>query len=159
MNPYYQNLHQLVKNYRTLSMSERLTICYKISKGLCFLGSKSVLHRDFKPQNVMIDKFFSPFIIDFGSCAPIHKSSGFTIKESRRTFAFTQSYQPNYFISNIIKYQSSMSTFITNLLQTSTIFIPCLTCIVLVELSAIYFSIRFIHQIQKIFQQGRTLNY
>ena len=55
-------------------MADRLVICYRISKGLCFLGSKNVLHRDFKPHNIMIDKLLNPFIIDFGSCARIDNS-------------------------------------------------------------------------------------
>ena len=73
MKPYYDNLYSFVKKCKVLSISERLNIAYKISKGMCFLRSKSVLHRDLKPHNIMVDNKNDPIIIDFGSCAPIYR--------------------------------------------------------------------------------------
>ena len=69
-----------MKNGKYLSISNRLNICFKISKALCFLGSKHVLHRDLNHRNIMFNKHLNPFIIDFGSCAPMHKSKAFGIK-------------------------------------------------------------------------------
>jgi serine/threonine protein kinase len=80
MKPYFHNLYLIVKKCKTLSFEERLSISYKISKGLCFLSSKGILHRDFKPHNIMLDHQFNPFIIDFGSCAPIYREGSFKVK-------------------------------------------------------------------------------
>jgi len=77
MRPYFQNLHSLLKKCKTLSFSERLSLAYRISKGFCFLGHRSVLHRDLKPNNIMVDQNINPFIIDFGSCAPIYRATNF----------------------------------------------------------------------------------
>ena len=54
-------------------------MAYKLAKGMCFLNYWDVLHRDFKPQNVLIDQFKNPFIIDFGSCVPINGSTNFKV--------------------------------------------------------------------------------
>lgn len=83
MKPYVHNLYVIVKKCKTLSFEERLNIAYKISKGFCFLTSRAVLHRDFKPQNIMIDQFLNPFIIDFGSCAPVYRETNFKVREER----------------------------------------------------------------------------
>lgn len=79
MRPYTQNLHGLVKKSVTLSMLERLSLSYKLAKGFCFLGYRSVLHRDFKPHNIVMDQTLNPFIIDFGSCVPVYGASDFRV--------------------------------------------------------------------------------
>lgn len=67
MNSYKKDVHNYIKNNSNISIKNKLKMCYKIAKGLCFLHSKRILHRDFKPQNIVIDANFSPKIIDFGS--------------------------------------------------------------------------------------------
>ena len=37
----------------------------------------------------MIDQGFNPFIIDFGSCAPIYHDTTFKVHEERRIFIVT----------------------------------------------------------------------
>ena len=90
MPPYYHNLYNVGSKCKTFSFEERLSVAYKISKGLCFLTSKSILHRDFKPHNIMMDQFFNPFIIDFGSCAPIYHETSFKVREERCTLVGIQ---------------------------------------------------------------------
>lgn len=80
MKPYPQNLYYVISKCKTLSVVERISIAYRLAKGFCFLGSKAVLHRDFKPQNVMVDNFFNPYIIDFGSCAPVYRATNFEVR-------------------------------------------------------------------------------
>ena len=83
MRPYAMNLYGIVRRCKTFSLEERLVASYRISKGLCFLTSKSILHRDFKPHNIMMDQMFNPVIIDFGSCAPIFHDTTFRVHEER----------------------------------------------------------------------------
>lgn len=51
-----------------MKIGSKLDLAYKIAKSLCFLFSAEILHRDFKPQNVVVDSFLTPKLIDFGSC-------------------------------------------------------------------------------------------
>ena len=83
MRPYSQNLYEIIKECKTFSLNQRMIIAYQISKGLCFLASQSILHRDFKPQNIMIDQALNPFIIDFGSCAPTYRNTTFRAYDLR----------------------------------------------------------------------------
>ena len=49
-------------NYPTL-----YTIClYGMAKAMAFLHSKNIVHRDFKPDNVLLNTFYEPVIGDFG---------------------------------------------------------------------------------------------
>lgn len=73
MNTYQQNVFDLINKRKTLSLRARLELSYRIGKGLCFLYSKEVLHRDFKPPNVVVDSCLIPKIIDFGSCTSHYK--------------------------------------------------------------------------------------
>ena len=84
MNKYKLNLEELLRQ-KSLSLKTKLTLAYGIVKGLCFLSMKGVLHRDFKPHNVLIDSSLTPKIIDFGSVAPKHGSSSFKAHDERCT--------------------------------------------------------------------------
>ena len=52
------------------------TLCQN-TKALCFLSAKDILHRDFKPDNIMIDNSHKVNVIDFGSSAPHYESKKF----------------------------------------------------------------------------------
>lgn len=44
-------------------------MCLKIAKGVGFLHSINILHRDLKPDNILLNKTsesYDPFITDFG---------------------------------------------------------------------------------------------
>lgn len=49
-----------------LSNTQKMIIIYGIAKGMEYLHSKNVIHRDFKPDNVLLDEEFRPLITDFG---------------------------------------------------------------------------------------------
>ena len=68
MTTYQQNVYSLVTNRKTLGVRAKLQLAYRITKSLCFLFSKKIAHRDFKPQNVVVDSMLTPKLIDFGSC-------------------------------------------------------------------------------------------
>ena len=47
-------------------MSERLRVIERIGEALAFAHSRGVLHRDLKPQNVMIGSFGEVYVMDWG---------------------------------------------------------------------------------------------
>ena len=49
-------------------------MAYQAGRALCFLSSKEIIHRDFKPYNIVVDKSLKIHVIDFGSSAPHHNS-------------------------------------------------------------------------------------
>lgn len=67
MANYKQNVHSLLQNFSSYDIKTRLELAYQIAKGLCFMYSREIAHRDFKPQNIVVDKNLIPKIIDFGS--------------------------------------------------------------------------------------------
>lgn len=44
-----------------------LKVCQQILEGICFLNDESILHRDIKETNILIDKEYNVKFIDFGS--------------------------------------------------------------------------------------------
>lgn len=85
MKSYYQNVDYIVKKCTTLSIKDKLTLLYQISLGLCFLSSKNILHRDFKPHNIVVNTALTPHIIDFGSCCSVYGTTSYTPYDKRRT--------------------------------------------------------------------------
>jgi serine/threonine protein kinase len=83
MKSYYQNVDYIVRKCLTLSVKDRLNLIYRISLGLCFLMSKNILHRDFKPHNIVVNPSLTPHIIDFGSCCPSLGFSSFVPFDKR----------------------------------------------------------------------------
>ena len=68
MTTYQQNVYSLLTARKTMGLKAKLQLAYKTTKSLCFLFSKRISHRDFKPQNVVVDSLLTPKLIDFGSC-------------------------------------------------------------------------------------------
>lgn len=67
MDYYPDNLYQIIK--KKLLTPELIRIfSFQILKGLEYLDSKSIAHRDIKPQNILVDVKNKKIVIcDFGS--------------------------------------------------------------------------------------------
>jgi len=58
----YLNAHRSI----TRAVTERLRVIQRIGEALAFAHSRGVIHRDVKPQNVMIGSFGEVYVMDWG---------------------------------------------------------------------------------------------
>jgi len=52
-------------NKNLLSGKNKLIIYHKLLRSICFLHENNIIHRDIKPDNVMLDYEYNPILIDF----------------------------------------------------------------------------------------------
>ncbi len=64
------------------AVAERLRVIRRVGEALAFAHSRGVLHRDLKPQNVMIGEFGEVYVMDWGVGA-IRGTVGFRAPESK----------------------------------------------------------------------------
>ena len=61
-----QDLKGLIKESGALTTGRALSIAKQVAEGLCEAHNLGVIHRDLKPQNIMVDKEGTAKIMDFG---------------------------------------------------------------------------------------------
>jgi serine/threonine protein kinase/tetratricopeptide (TPR) repeat protein len=61
-----QNLHEFIKTSRGLKIETAISIAKQVCHALTAAHKKGVIHRDLKPQNIMIDKKGNAYVMDFG---------------------------------------------------------------------------------------------
>lgn len=62
-----------------------------------FIQQKGIMHRDLKPQNIMLDDYYNVKVIDFGDARRVHEASdddekGVPVQARRGTFVGTVNY-------------------------------------------------------------------
>jgi serine/threonine protein kinase/tetratricopeptide (TPR) repeat protein len=60
------NLKEFIQSSKRLSLETALPIAEQICQALTAAHKKGVIHRDLKPQNIMIDKKGNAYVMDFG---------------------------------------------------------------------------------------------
>ena len=58
-----------------LPVNEALTLIVQVASGLSAAHAKGVIHRDMKPENVLIDPAGTARVTDFGLALPLHEAS------------------------------------------------------------------------------------
>ncbi|BBM84069.1 serine/threonine-protein kinase [Candidatus Uabimicrobium amorphum] len=70
-----QTLTQYIQNK---SMDDKLKVFYLVCDAIEFAHSKKILHRDLKPDNILVDQSGVPIILDFGIAKHIGQSTDLT---------------------------------------------------------------------------------
>ena len=61
-----QDLKGLIRETKGLTAGKAISIAKQVAEGLCEAHNLGVIHRDLKPQNIMVDKEGTAKIMDFG---------------------------------------------------------------------------------------------
>ena len=72
------NLKQLLAERRYLPVREALAIVHQAARGLAFAHEHGIVHRDVKPQNVLVDDDGAAKVTDFGIARSLDRESGLT---------------------------------------------------------------------------------
>ena len=73
-----QDLHQLLTAEGKLTLERTLKIARQLCGALEAAHSEGVVHRDFKPQNILLDKQENVYVSDFGLAKSLEHDSGMT---------------------------------------------------------------------------------
>jgi hypothetical protein len=73
-----ENLKEVVEREGPLPVSQALALTRQIARGLAFAHEQGVVHRDVKPQNVLLDESGTAKVTDFGIARSLHPEEGLT---------------------------------------------------------------------------------
>ena len=73
------DLHHILQSQGKLTIERTLNISKQLCAALDAAHSESVVHRDMKPQNIMLDKDDHVFVSDFGLAKSIESEGGMTM--------------------------------------------------------------------------------
>lgn len=80
-----------LQDEKTMNFSRQVQITYGIACGLSFLRRHKVVHRDIKPDNILLNGMLEPIIADFGF-ATILPKNGLIVRESKDSVKGTPIY-------------------------------------------------------------------
>jgi serine/threonine protein kinase len=64
----------LLNQNNKITIDDAIKYLFPVAEALDYAHKNKIIHRDIKPDNILIDEFGIPFIIDFGLAAQIHTS-------------------------------------------------------------------------------------
>jgi eukaryotic-like serine/threonine-protein kinase len=73
-----ENLKEVVAREGALPVEQALALTHQIARGLAFAHEHGVVHRDVKPQNVLLDESGAPKVTDFGIARSLDPEHGLT---------------------------------------------------------------------------------
>ncbi|MEW6359205.1 MAG: SUMF1/EgtB/PvdO family nonheme iron enzyme [Planctomycetota bacterium] len=74
-----KTLGQVFRRGEQLTLEEAIRIIQEVSRGLAFAHKRGVIHRDVKPDNIMIDTEGRVMISDFGLAKSVTEETGLTL--------------------------------------------------------------------------------
>ena len=63
---------------KPMSPDQLMSIAYQVAKGMAFLHSKGIVHRDLKTMNILLDNDDAAVIADFGLCGSLKENKDLT---------------------------------------------------------------------------------
>ena len=72
----FERLHRPMA--KPISPDQLMSIAYQIAKGMAFLHSKGIVHRDLKTMNILLDNDDAAIIADFGLCGSLKENKDLT---------------------------------------------------------------------------------
>jgi tRNA A-37 threonylcarbamoyl transferase component Bud32 len=72
------NLKDLLRRQGPLPVADAVAIAHQVARGLAFAHEHGIVHRDVKPQNVILDETGSPKVTDFGIARSLDPKEGLT---------------------------------------------------------------------------------
>jgi eukaryotic-like serine/threonine-protein kinase len=73
-----ENLKDHVHRQGSLPVEEAVALTHQVARGLGFAHEHGIVHRDVKPQNVLLDETGSPKVTDFGIARSLDPKDGLT---------------------------------------------------------------------------------
>jgi tRNA A-37 threonylcarbamoyl transferase component Bud32 len=73
-----ENLKDIVRRSGPLPVQQAVALTHQVARGLGFAHEHGIVHRDVKPQNVLLDETGSPKVTDFGIARSLDPKEGLT---------------------------------------------------------------------------------
>jgi len=89
------------------SKEQALVLTYNLLSAVKFLHEANILHRDIKPDNILVTEDFQVKLCDFGFSRSINKESAKQKTRSLSPTVFTRYYRPPEVILNEKRYNQS----------------------------------------------------
>lgn len=107
-------LNQIKNNQLEFPLLRKILLLRAIAKGFEWMHSKNVVHRDVKPENILIDENYNPLIADFGTCRFIDEDNYYSEDvDEQGTVLGTITYEAPEVLNdeNLVKYMDKTDVF------------------------------------------------